>query len=143
MQWNRVANAGFSGADPSMLYLPIDPDPERPTVADQEEAPTSLLNAVRRLAALRKQHPALCADGDFIPLFAEKGSYPFVYQRTDRSSAFVIAINPSGRPVDVTFPLDDGVSLRKLLGHDVTWKTGQGGCNLRMPAISYGIFERQ
>ncbi len=35
MQWDGGVNAGFSSAEADALYLPIDPDPERPNVADQ------------------------------------------------------------------------------------------------------------
>lgn len=41
MQWDDSLNAGFSSADPSDLYLPIDPDPGRPTVAAQEQDASS------------------------------------------------------------------------------------------------------
>ncbi len=44
MQWDDRPNAGFSSADPSRLYLPVDPDPQRPTVAAQEDDPSSTLN---------------------------------------------------------------------------------------------------
>mgnify|MGYP002749668689 CR=1 FL=1 len=36
MQWDDSPNAGFSTADASRLYLPIDPSPARPTVAAEE-----------------------------------------------------------------------------------------------------------
>ena len=36
MQWDDGPNAGFSAADPSALYLPIDPSPDRPTVQAQD-----------------------------------------------------------------------------------------------------------
>ena len=39
MQWDDTANAGFSTAPPEALYLPIDPDPDRPTVAAQRCRP--------------------------------------------------------------------------------------------------------
>jgi maltose alpha-D-glucosyltransferase/alpha-amylase len=57
MQWDASPNAGFSSAPSEQLYLPIDPDPGRPTVAAQETDPHSLLQVVRRLIVLRKAHP--------------------------------------------------------------------------------------
>ncbi len=48
MQWDASANAGFSRAPAEQLYLPIDPRPDRPTVAAQAVDPGSLLNRVRR-----------------------------------------------------------------------------------------------
>jgi len=63
MQWDESPNAGFSQAPVEKLYLPVDRQPGCPSVAGQEADPASLLNQVRRLVELRKQHPALCASG--------------------------------------------------------------------------------
>jgi len=41
----------------------------------------SLLNKVRKLTALRKETPALQADGKFKVSYAELGEYPLVYLR--------------------------------------------------------------
>ena len=61
MQWDDGANAGFSTAEADALYLPIDPDPERPTVADQLLDPGSTLHLVRTLIALRGLIPRSAA----------------------------------------------------------------------------------
>ena len=63
MQWDDSPNAGFSTADASRLYLPIDPSPARPTVAAEERDPQSILNYVKGLIALRRQTPALGTHG--------------------------------------------------------------------------------
>ena len=42
MQWNATPNAGFSSAAPDQLYIPIDPDSNRPNVAQQQVDPDSL-----------------------------------------------------------------------------------------------------
>jgi maltose alpha-D-glucosyltransferase/alpha-amylase len=92
MQWDRSANAGFSTAEPDRLYLPIDPDPERPTVADQEADPASTLALVRRLTALRRQVPALRTRSTTEVLHA---GYPFVFLR---GGTHVVAVNPRREP---------------------------------------------
>jgi maltose alpha-D-glucosyltransferase/alpha-amylase len=92
MQWDRSENAGFSTAEADRLYLPIDPDPERPTVADQEADPASTLALVRRLTALRRQVPALRTRSTTEVLHA---SYPFVYRR---GGTHVVAVNPRREP---------------------------------------------
>ena len=56
MQWDDGPNAGFSTADPDRLYLPVDPEPDRPTVAAQQADPSSTLHLVRELIALRQGH---------------------------------------------------------------------------------------
>ncbi|MEA4906863.1 MAG: maltose alpha-D-glucosyltransferase [Anaerolineaceae bacterium] len=62
MQWNDGPNAGFSQATPNLLYTPVIEDPisgpEVVNVARQQADAGSLLNLIRRMIALRKQHPA-------------------------------------------------------------------------------------
>jgi maltose alpha-D-glucosyltransferase / alpha-amylase len=153
MQWDEEGpNAGFSSASPEALYLPIDPRPERPNVAGQTDDPGSLLNQVRVLIALRKQHPALCAGAEFSVLYAEAGQYPLVYERRVANAAtprpasegadrLVVAINPSGRPVQVELPA--GLSRAApvtLYGADGVFSAATGGWSLSMPAVSAGVY---
>jgi maltose alpha-D-glucosyltransferase / alpha-amylase len=81
MQWDRSPNAGFSTAAPDQLYLPLDPDKDRPCVESQEADPNSLLNKLRALIELRRTRPALRADADFSIRHAERGAMPIVYER--------------------------------------------------------------
>ncbi|OAI55677.1 trehalose synthase, partial [Planctomyces sp. SCGC AG-212-M04] len=61
MQWNGDRNAGFSTADPSRLYQPVITDPiyhfQAVNVESSQRSPTSLLNWMKRMIRLRKQHP--------------------------------------------------------------------------------------
>src|SRR5882724_9187037 len=65
MQWSSDRNGGFSRADPATLYLPPIMDPiygyEAVNVEAQLRSPTSLLNWMKRLIAMRQQNPALRA----------------------------------------------------------------------------------
>ena len=60
MQWTGDRNAGFSRADPARLYAPPISDPvygfPAVNVEAQERSPFSLLNWMKRMIALRKQH---------------------------------------------------------------------------------------
>ena len=60
MQWSGDRNGGFSRADPARLYAPPIMDPvygyQSINVEAQERYPFSLLNWMKRLIALRKQH---------------------------------------------------------------------------------------
>jgi len=62
MQWSADRNAGFSGANPQKLYLPIIIDPEYHYEAVNVEAhqgnPRSLLWWMKRLIAMRKRYKA-------------------------------------------------------------------------------------
>jgi hypothetical protein len=57
MQWDDGPNAGFSTADPSRLYLPVDPDPTRPTVAAQERIPTPRSTSSSDSSPCASRHP--------------------------------------------------------------------------------------
>src|SRR6202011_2154615 len=61
MQWTPDRNGGFSRADPQALYLPLVIDPvyhyQSINVETQRRSPSSLLNWMRRLIAIRKRYP--------------------------------------------------------------------------------------
>ena len=63
MQWTPDRNAGFSRADYARLFLPVIADTvygyQALNVEAHEASPGSLLNWVRELIRVRKQHPAL------------------------------------------------------------------------------------
>ena len=58
MQWSPDRNGGFSRTDPARLFLPSVQDPEygflSVNVEAQSRSPTSLLNSMRRLMAVRR-----------------------------------------------------------------------------------------
>jgi maltose alpha-D-glucosyltransferase/alpha-amylase len=62
MQWNMDRNAGFSTADIARLYLPVIMDPvygfQSVNVEAQERSTSSMLQFMRRMIALRRQHKA-------------------------------------------------------------------------------------
>ena len=111
MQWDDTLNAGFSTAAPGALYLPIDPDPHRPTVQAQRADRDSLLHLVRELVELRAAEPPLGARAPTMVLHA---GYPLVYLR---GSTHLVAINPTTREQSVEVPHVRGASL--LLGEAV------------------------
>jgi maltose alpha-D-glucosyltransferase / alpha-amylase len=62
MQWSSDRNGGFSTCDPQRLYLPPIMDPiygyNTVNVEAQVRSPSSLLNWMKRLIAVCKQHPS-------------------------------------------------------------------------------------
>ena len=60
MQWSADRNAGFSRANPQQLYLPTIQDPvhgyEAINVEAQHASPSSLLNWMKRMIAVRQRH---------------------------------------------------------------------------------------
>ena len=91
MQWDPGPNAGFSAAPAVSLYLMVDPDPQRPTVAGQRADQNSLLHTVKDLIALRRARPELGPGGSLEILH---DAYPLAYLRGGR---FLVIINPCGR----------------------------------------------
>jgi glycosidase len=141
MQWSREDNAGFSTADPSRLYTPVDPDPDRPCVADQERDPDSLLQHVRRLIALRKRHRALGGEGGMHLCFARPEEYPLVYARFHGDECFLVCLNPKGQPVVCTFHPPAGRSdFAPAAGHAADLSRIGSHLTLTMPPVSWAIF---
>jgi maltose alpha-D-glucosyltransferase/alpha-amylase len=105
MQWdNHMPNAGFSKAPADKLYLPIDPDANRPAVAQQESDPRSLLNQTKALIALKGSLKALAADASWKIIYAERGNMPLLYERARDDQRLVIAINPTLSQVQAEIP---------------------------------------
>jgi glycosidase len=131
MQWDAARpNAGFSAAPVEQLYLPQDPDPNRPTVAAQHGDPASTLNRVRRLLRLRRSTPELRTTSTTTVL-AE--GYPFVYLRGDHH---LVVVNPAGtrRSVDIR-------SLAHRTAHalEVSGVSVADG-RVEAAAFGYGVF---
>ncbi len=106
MQWDATANAGFSTATAEQLYLPIDADPARPTVAAQEDDPQSILNYVRGLVALRHTAPVLGTYGSWRYVSSEDQPYPMVYAREWQGEKYLVVLNPSKERVEARFPAE-------------------------------------
>jgi maltose alpha-D-glucosyltransferase/alpha-amylase len=82
MQWSPDRNGGFSRADPAALLLPPIMDPlygyEAVNVESQSRDPHSLLNWMRRMLAVRRQHRAL-----------GRGSLHFLYPKNRKILAYL------------------------------------------------------
>ncbi len=91
MQWDNSKNKGFSSADESKIYLPVDMQEDAPTVENQINDDDSILSNVKNIIKIRKQFEDLGSDGDIEIIYAQKNQYPFVYKRGN----FIVAVNPS------------------------------------------------
>uniref|UniRef100_A0AAU2W0W3 Alpha-amylase family glycosyl hydrolase n=1 Tax=Streptomyces sp. NBC_00008 TaxID=2903610 RepID=A0AAU2W0W3_9ACTN len=127
MQWDDSPNAGFSTAPAEALYLPVDPNPDRPTVAAQRADTGSLLHLVRRLIALRKETPELGTAGSTEVLHA---GYPLVHVRGGR---YLVVINPRSEPAGTDAPADTATPL------EASGVTVRGG-RVHADGFGYGVF---
>lgn len=141
MQWSRGRNAGFSETSPDRLYLPVDAAEDFPNAEDQEKDPDSMLNRVRRLIAMKKNHGALSAHAEFVPLYATENAYPFVYARAAGDEAVLVALNPSAKPAQAAFACNIGIEGRKLLaGREAGINRSENGISLELPGQTYSIY---
>lgn len=131
MQWEPGPGAGFSTAPEDELYLPLDPDPDRPDVATQRADEGSLLHLVRRLVALRHATPALQPAGSLEVLTED---YPFVYVR---GGTHLVVLNPRREPATADLPAGwEGAREVEVEGVRLA------GGRAEAAGFSFGVFER-
>ena len=136
MQWDDTPNAGFSRAGADRLYIPLDENPDRPTVQAQMADPDSLYHEVKKLIALRQSHPALQSKGRIDFLHAESHSYPFAYLRSAGEETILVLLNPSGAAAS----FESGLPLSGKLysfGGEITAQDGK----ITVPAASFGFYK--
>jgi len=142
MQWTPGKNLGFSTAAEDRLYLPVDPAADAPNVQEQESDPNSLLNKTRRLIELHHTEPALANYAEFVPVYAEKNTYPFVYARAAGDDVVLVMLNPRAQASEATFTVNVPFRKTKLLAgdkFDITHDRKSGKVTVHMPATSYAI----
>lgn len=134
MQWDNSENRGFSSASKDKFYLPVDESKDAPTVEAQEKDPSSLLNEVRRLTALKHEYTDLNADASFEVIYAEKENFPFIYRRGN----LVIAINPSGKECSAN------ISAKANVAGNPVYTIGTASCDsgkLTIAPQSFAVFK--
>ncbi|MFI5357496.1 MAG: alpha-amylase family glycosyl hydrolase [Opitutales bacterium] len=140
MQWDGTANAGFSTAPADKLYLPVDPSPDRPTVAAERADPASPLHVVENLIALRKAHPALGASGDYQTLCAAPTGGIYAYERAQGGERILVALNPAAAPAEARLPASmQAASVRALAGEAGAFTRDAQGWKVTLPGESYAI----
>jgi maltose alpha-D-glucosyltransferase / alpha-amylase len=97
MQWSSDRNGGFSRADPARLYAPPIQDPvygyQSINVEAQERYPFSLLNWMKRLIAMRRQHRVFGRGSlEFVPCSNRKA---LAYLRGDERETILCVVNLS------------------------------------------------
>jgi len=98
MQWSDDRNAGFSAADPSMLYQPVIADPiyhyQAVNVEAQLRSPSSLLHWLRHQLKLRRSQP-LFSRGD-LQFLALNNRSVVAFTRSYRGITALLVHNLSG-----------------------------------------------
>jgi maltose alpha-D-glucosyltransferase/alpha-amylase len=120
MQWTAGHNAGFSSADPAVLYAPVIADPvfghQVVNVAAQERDPGSLLAWMRRLIAVRRQHPAFGRGS--LEFLDPLNRHILAYLRAYEGTTILCVANLSRAPqeAELHLPRFAGRALTDLVG---------------------------
>jgi maltose alpha-D-glucosyltransferase/alpha-amylase len=95
MQWDNSANAGFSKANPDILYTPVIEggqfDYRVVNVEEQRKDPNSLLNWIRKLIRIRKENPAF-GSGD-IEFVDPMNQHILAFHRRTTDQTLLVANN--------------------------------------------------
>jgi glycosidase len=140
MQWSSGPNEGFSTTTAEKLYRAVDASAGAPDVAGELKNPQSLLNKVKKLIKLHTTEPALVAYSEFVPVYAEKDEYPFVYVRANGKQRLLIVLNPAGREVTASFPLSYKSRKPLLISGEGNISLHGDRVSVAMKAVSYAIF---
>ncbi len=144
MQWTPDRNGGFSRCDPARLYLPPIMDPvygfQAVSVEAQSRSPSSLLNWVRRLIAVRLAHRAF-GRGKLKFLYP-KNRKVLAYLRCYEDETILCVVNLARSPQAVELDLAEfkGRTPVELLGRSEFPRIGELTYLLTLQAHSFFWF---
>ena len=144
MQWTGDRNGGFSRADAARLYAPVISDPvygfTAVNVEAQERAPFSLLNWMKRMITLRKQHAVFGrSEIEFVPSPNRK---VLAYVRRDTADTILCLANLSRsvQPVELDLTRFQGMIPVEMLGQTEFPRIGQQPYFLSLGAYAFTWF---
>ena len=141
MQWDNSHAAGFSTAESSRLYLPVDTAAIFPTVAAEQSNPSSLLSFTKNLLALRKTRAALGNEGSIEFLNKKDQHYPLLYLRKSGMEEYLIVINPGGRQASILLDAIIAKSFEPVLVDKVSCTNEVTGTRIIADQVTYGIYK--
>jgi maltose alpha-D-glucosyltransferase/alpha-amylase len=145
MQWSLDRNAGFSRVDPQRLYLPLIMDPvygyQAVNVEAQARNPSSLLNWLRHLIAVRRGHPAFGRGG--LRLLTPGNRKVFAYLRLYQEQIILCVANlaHSPQPVELDLREYSGRVPVELMSHNAFPPIGELPYLLTLPRYGFYWFE--
>ncbi|HEY2760165.1 MAG TPA: maltose alpha-D-glucosyltransferase, partial [Pirellulales bacterium] len=121
MQWSADRNAGFSPANPQRLYLPVVIDPEymyeTVNVENQRNNPQSLWWWIKRLIAVRNQHPAF-GRGTLELLLPDNAKVLAFVRQYEEDRVLVVAnLSRFSQYVELDLSVMEGYVPVELFGH--------------------------
>ncbi|HET7274198.1 MAG TPA: maltose alpha-D-glucosyltransferase [Longimicrobiaceae bacterium] len=142
MQWSPDRNAGFSRAEAARLYLPVIVDSiygfQGINVEAQERSPFSLLNWMKRLIHVRKQHRAF-SRGE-VEFLHPENSHVLAYLREYEGDTILMVQNLADSAQAVQLDLSRFAGMRpvELLGNTEFFPIEDGPYTLTLSP--YGFF---
>ncbi|RUT34842.1 maltose alpha-D-glucosyltransferase [Arsenicitalea aurantiaca] len=142
MQWSADRNADFSRVNPQQLYLPAILDPvygyQAVNVESQQGDPSSLLNWMRRIIAVRRQHNAF--GRGTMTLLYPRNRKVLAYVREHEGERILCVANLSraAQAVELDLSRFKGAVPIELMGHSAFPPVGDLPYLVTLPA--YGFF---
>jgi maltose alpha-D-glucosyltransferase/alpha-amylase len=148
MQWTPDRNAGFSRGDPARLYLPPLMDPvygyQSVNVEAQSRSPSSLLNWMRRLIAVRQSHRAVFGRGTLTFLYpTNRRILAFLRQYENDMVLCCANLSRSAQAFSLDLPAFKGRVPVELLGRSVFPTVGENVYELSLQGHSFYWFALQ
>ena len=142
MQWSADRNAGFSRANPQALYLPTIQDPvhgyEAINVESQNGSPSSLLNWMKRMIAVRQRHD-LFGRGEIELLYPRNRKVLAYLRRHEGKTALCVAnLSRQAQAAEIDLSQFSGSVPVELTGQSPFPPIGELPYLLTLPA--YGFY---
>ena len=142
MQWSADRNGGFSRANPQQLYLPPIMDPvygfQAVNVEAQQNEASSLLNWMRRMISVRKQHPAFGRGTLTVLLPQNRKILAYVREYEGERILCVVNLSRAAQAVELDLSAWRGAVPIELAGNAAFPPIGTLPYMLTLPA--YGFF---
>ncbi|HEX6210766.1 MAG TPA: maltose alpha-D-glucosyltransferase [Methylomirabilota bacterium] len=121
MQWTPDRNAGFSRTDPARLFAPVIMDPvygyEGLNVEAQERSPSSLLNWMKRMIALRRRHQTFGRGGIMFLEPSNRKILAYVRQYGDETILCLANLARYAQPAELDLREFAGLTPMELVGN--------------------------
>ncbi|MBC7945963.1 MAG: maltose alpha-D-glucosyltransferase, partial [Burkholderiales bacterium] len=144
MQWSSDRNAGFSRADPARLFLPPIMDPvygyEGVNVEAQSRSPSSLLNWMKRLIAVRKSYQAFGRGTLMLLRPGNRKILAYVREYGDEVILCVANLSRSAQPVELDLAVYKGLVPVELVGRTPFPPVGDLPYFLTLPGYAFYWF---
>jgi maltose alpha-D-glucosyltransferase / alpha-amylase len=144
MQWTPDRNAGFSRCDPQRLYLPVIMDPiygyEAVNIESQSRDPSSLLNWMKRILAVRKAHPAFGRGSLEFIRPGNRKILAYVRRTADEAILCVANLSRTAQPVELDLRAFKGYAPVELMGRSVFPPIGELPYLVTLPGYAFYWF---